>query len=117
MHGTFEANIAMQGPTLMVCIGARFDDRCDGKLDAFSPDSRKIHIDIDRSLDQQDRGRLILGSSCELRPRVLGQMIRGVGDRKARTSVGEVEGARIAGVAPAAEMPCLSRRSDESIPA
>ncbi|MBX2805166.1 MAG: acetolactate synthase 3 large subunit [Hyphomicrobiales bacterium] len=49
MHGTYEANLAMNQCDLMVNIGARFDDRITGRLDAFSPDSRKIHIDIDPS--------------------------------------------------------------------
>jgi acetolactate synthase-1/2/3 large subunit len=49
MHGTFEANLAMHGCDLMICIGARFDDRITGRLDAFSPGSRKIHVDIDPS--------------------------------------------------------------------
>jgi acetolactate synthase I/II/III large subunit len=49
MHGSFEANNAMHGCDLMVAIGARFDDRVTGRLDAFSPTSRKIHIDIDPS--------------------------------------------------------------------
>ena len=49
MHGTYEANMAMNRCDLMVCLGARFDDRVTGRLDAFSPGSRKIHVDIDRS--------------------------------------------------------------------
>ena len=49
MHGTVQANLAMHGCDLMVCIGARFDDRVTGRVDAFSPGSRKIHIDIDPS--------------------------------------------------------------------
>jgi acetolactate synthase I/II/III large subunit len=49
MHGTYEANMAMHGCDLMVCLGARFDDRITGRLDAFSPDSTKIHVDIDPS--------------------------------------------------------------------
>ena len=49
MHGTYEANMAMNRCDLMVNIGARFDDRVTGRLDAFSPDSTKIHIDIDRA--------------------------------------------------------------------
>lgn len=49
MHGTFEANWAMHDCDVMINIGARFDDRVTGRLDAFSPDSRKIHIDIDAS--------------------------------------------------------------------
>jgi acetolactate synthase-1/2/3 large subunit len=49
MHGTYEANLAMHGCDVMVCIGARFDDRVTGRLDAFAPDAFKIHIDIDPS--------------------------------------------------------------------
>ncbi len=49
MHGTYEANMAMNQCDLMLCLGARFDDRVTGRVDAFSPDSRKIHVDIDRS--------------------------------------------------------------------
>jgi acetolactate synthase-1/2/3 large subunit len=49
MHGTYEANWAMHDCDVMLCVGARFDDRITGKLDAFSPGSRKIHIDIDPS--------------------------------------------------------------------
>ena len=49
MHGTYEANLAMHDCDLMICIGARFDDRITGRIDAFSPGSRKIHIDIDPS--------------------------------------------------------------------
>jgi acetolactate synthase-1/2/3 large subunit len=49
MHGTYEANLSMHDCDLMICIGARFDDRITGKLDAFSPGSRKIHVDIDPS--------------------------------------------------------------------
>lgn len=49
MHGTYEANMAMHDCDVMVCIGARFDDRITGRLDAFSPNSKKIHIDIDPS--------------------------------------------------------------------
>jgi len=49
MHGTYESNMAMHDADLIVCIGARFDDRITGKLDAFSPGSRKIHVDIDAS--------------------------------------------------------------------
>ncbi len=49
MHGTFEANMAMNRADLVICLGARFDDRITGRLDAFSPNSKKIHVDIDRS--------------------------------------------------------------------
>ena len=49
MHGTYEANHAMHDCDVMVCIGARFDDRVTGRIDSFAPHSKKIHIDIDRS--------------------------------------------------------------------
>ena len=49
MHGTYEANMAMHDCDVMINIGARFDDRITGPLDAFSPNSKKIHIDIDPS--------------------------------------------------------------------
>ena len=49
MHGTYEANNAMHDCDLMINIGARFDDRITGKIDEFSPGSKKIHIDIDPS--------------------------------------------------------------------
>ncbi|MEP3475101.1 MAG: acetolactate synthase 3 large subunit [Hyphomicrobiales bacterium] len=49
MHGTYEANWAMHDCDVMVCVGARFDDRITGRLDAFAPNSKKIHIDIDPS--------------------------------------------------------------------
>ena len=93
MHGTFEANMAMNKCDVMVCIGARFDDRVTGRLDAFSPDSKKIHIDIDRSSINKtvavDLG--ILGD-CGT---VLGQLIEAWGSRSAR-DLGEWK-ARIAG--------------------
>ena len=49
MHGTYEANLAMHQSDLMICIGARFDDRITGKVSGFSPKSKKVHIDIDAS--------------------------------------------------------------------
>ena len=49
MHGTYEANNAMYSCDLMINVGARFDDRITGKIDEFSPKSKKIHIDIDPS--------------------------------------------------------------------
>jgi len=49
MHGLYEANMAMHGCDLMINLGARFDDRITGRIDAFSPGSRKAHVDIDPS--------------------------------------------------------------------
>ncbi|WP_295527956.1 acetolactate synthase 3 large subunit [Novosphingobium sp. Chol11] len=75
MHGTFEANMAMNRADLMVCIGARFDDRVTGRLDAFSPHSKKIHIDIDRaSINKTVRVDLPVIGDCA---KVLAQLIAG----------------------------------------
>ena len=49
MHGSFEANNAMHDADVMLCLGARFDDRITGRLDAFAPNSKKVHVDIDPS--------------------------------------------------------------------
>ena len=49
MHGTYEANMTMHDCDVMLCIGARFDDRITGRIDAFAPKAKKIHIDIDPS--------------------------------------------------------------------
>ncbi len=49
MHGTLEANLAMHHADLVICVGARFDDRVTGRLDDFCPSARKIHLDIDPS--------------------------------------------------------------------
>jgi len=81
MHGTFEANLAMNQCDLMVCIGARFDDRVTGRLDAFSPDSTKIHIDIDRaSINKIVPVDLGIVGDCAT---VLEQLITAWGTRKA----------------------------------
>ena len=66
MHGTLEANQAMYHADLIICVGARFDDRVTGNLDDFSPHSRRIHVDIDLS----SIGRLVrvdaaLNGDCE----------------------------------------------------
>ena len=49
MHGTYEANMAMYESDLILCVGARFDDRVTGAIDGFAPNAKKIHIDIDPS--------------------------------------------------------------------
>ncbi|WP_281647418.1 acetolactate synthase 2 catalytic subunit [Parendozoicomonas sp. Alg238-R29] len=49
MHGTQAANLAVQECDLLVCVGARFDDRVTGRLDGFAPDAKVIHLDIDRA--------------------------------------------------------------------
>ena len=93
MHGTFEANMAMNKADVMVCIGARFDDRVTGRLDAFSPGSTKIHIDIDRSsINKVVPVDLGIVGDCGT---VLAQLIEAWGSRQAR-NLGEWK-ARIAG--------------------
>ena len=49
MHGTYEANHSMHKSDLLLCVGARFDDRITGKVSGFSPKSKKVHMDIDPS--------------------------------------------------------------------
>ncbi len=74
MHGTYEANMAMHDCDLMINIGARFDDRITGRLDAFSPNSVKIHVDIDpSSINKNVRVDLPIVGDCGL---VLEEMVR-----------------------------------------
>ncbi len=80
MHGTYEANMAMNQCDVMVNIGARFDDRVTGRLDAFSPGSKKIHIDIDRaSINKVIPVDLGIVGDCAT---VLEQLISAWGSRK-----------------------------------
>jgi len=93
MHGTYEANLVMNQCDVMVCIGARFDDRVTGRLDAFSPGSTKIHIDIDRaSINKVVPVDLGIVGDCA---RVLEQLIAAWKGRKA-ADLGEWK-ARITG--------------------
>ena len=68
MHGTYEANWAMHDCDVMINIGARFDDRITGRLDAFSPGSKKIHVDIDPSSINKNV-KIDVGDHRRLRPR------------------------------------------------
>jgi len=74
MHGTYEANLAMHGCDVMIDIGARFDDRVTGRINAFSPGSRKIHVDIDpSSVNKNVRVDLpVIGDAAE----VLAEMLK-----------------------------------------
>ncbi len=56
MHGTVEANLAMHGCDVMLNVGARFDDRVTGRLNAFAPHAQKIHVRHRPVLHQQERG-------------------------------------------------------------
>ncbi len=74
MHGTYEANLAMHDCDVMINIGARFDDRITGRIDAFSPDSKKIHVDIDpSSINKVVQVHVPIVGDCG---RVLEEMIR-----------------------------------------
>ncbi len=74
MHGSYEANLAMHDCDVMINIGARFDDRITGRIDAFSPHSRKIHVDIDpSSINKIIRVDIPVVGDCN---RVLEEMIR-----------------------------------------
>jgi acetolactate synthase-1/2/3 large subunit len=74
MHGTYEANMAMHDCDLMINIGARFDDRITGRIDAFSPGSKKIHVDIDpSSINKNVRVDLPIVGDCG---HVLKEMVR-----------------------------------------
>lgn len=72
MHGTLEANLAMHHADLIVCAGARFDDRVTGRLDSFAPGARVIHLDVDpASIDKVRRADLALcGDAGVLLPRL-----------------------------------------------
>ncbi len=82
MHGTYEANLVMHGCDVMVNLGARFDDRVTGRLNAFSPGSKKIHADIDPSSINKnvrvdvpvvgDAGNIIRAMIAEWKKRVAG---------------------------------------------
>ena len=93
MHGTYEANMAMNRCDVMLCVGARFDDRVTGRLDAFAPDCKKIHIDIDRaSINKTVPVDVAIQGDCA---EVLDQLISAWGDRRPR-DLGEWK-ARITG--------------------
>jgi len=64
MHGTLEANLAMHQADLVVCVGARFDDRVTGKVDGFSPHARKIHVDIDPGANRTVPVDVALAGDC-----------------------------------------------------
>ena len=74
MHGTYEANLAMHDCDVMINIGARFDDRITGRIDAFSPGSKKIHVDIDpSSINKNIRADIPIIGDCAY---VLEEMLR-----------------------------------------
>ncbi|MCK6451397.1 MAG: acetolactate synthase 3 large subunit [Alphaproteobacteria bacterium] len=82
MHGTYQANLAMHGADVLINIGARFDDRVTGRLNAFSPGSRKIHVDIDpSSINKNVPVELGIIGDCR---QVLKQLIEAWKKRKAK---------------------------------
>ena len=109
MHGTYESNMAMNKADLIVCVGARFDDRVTGRLDAFSPHSEKIHIDIDRaSINKIVPVDLGIVGDCG---RVLEQLVDAWGTRPAQDLSAwkkQIDGWR-------AKQSLAFRKSDEAI--
>ncbi|WP_379550213.1 biosynthetic-type acetolactate synthase large subunit [Qipengyuania sp. DGS5-3] len=82
MHGTYEANMAMNKADLIIAVGSRFDDRVTGRLDAFAPHSKKIHIDIDRaSINKTVPVDCGIVGDCAT---VMEQLLDAWGDKKAR---------------------------------
>jgi len=89
MHGTYEANMAMYGCDVMINIGARFDDRVTGRVSGFSPNSKKIHIDIDDcSIDKIIKVDVpIVGDAAEVIEAILEEWKRrGLKNRKKEIS-------------------------------
>jgi len=78
MHGTYEANMAVSHCDLLVAIGARFDDRVTGRLDAFAPDAKVIHIDVDpSSISKNIHAHLpIVGDVAEVLKQLLEEIAR-----------------------------------------
>jgi len=78
MHGTYEANMAVSHCDLLVAVGARFDDRVTGKLDAFAPDAKVIHIDVDpSSISKNIHAHLpIVGDVAEVLKQLLEEIAR-----------------------------------------
>jgi len=88
MHGTYEANMAMHECDALICVGARFDDRITGRLDAFSPNSTKVHIDIDpSSINKNVRVDLPIVGDVGA---VMGQLTKAWKERVKRRSNGKV---------------------------
>jgi acetolactate synthase-1/2/3 large subunit len=112
MHGTYEANMAMHDCDVMICLGARFDDRITGRTDAFSPGSTKIHVDIDpSSINKTIKVNIpIIGDVGT----VMAQMIRSWKARKAQPDAAalkswwaEIEGWR--------SVDCLKYRANKDV--
>ena len=82
MHGTYEANMAMHDCDVMLCIGARFDDRITGNLKYFSPNSKKIHIDIDpSSINKNVKVDMAVIGDCYF---ILNMMLKELKSRKSK---------------------------------
>jgi acetolactate synthase-1/2/3 large subunit len=89
MHGTFEANNAMHDCDVMLAVGARFDDRVTGRLNAFSPGSKKIHVDIDpSSINKNVRVDLAIVGDCT---RVLAALVERWEARQIRPDAGALQ--------------------------
>jgi acetolactate synthase I/II/III large subunit len=86
MHGTLEANLAMHEADLVVCVGARFDDRVTGKLDHFCPDAKIVHVDIDpASIGRIVKADVGLAGDCRVVLAALGDRLAAMEARLAPT--------------------------------
>ena len=116
MHGTYEANLAMHECDVMINIGARFDDRITGRLDAFSPFSKRIHVDIDpSSINKNVKVEIPIVGDCA---HVLEDMLRLWRSRRRRSTRrrSRTGGARSrAGAAQLPRLPALGRDHQAAI--
>ena len=88
MHGTYRANMAVQNSDLLVAVGARFDDRVTGRLDAFCPNAQIIHIDIDpTSIKKNVRVHVPIVADCRLALTRLLELAQGEGGKAAKSAV------------------------------
>ena len=89
MHGTYEANMAMHDCDVMLCVGARFDDRITGNLKYFSPNSKKIHIDIDpSSINKNVKVDIALVGDCYF---VLDMMLKELKINKSKLDIRSID--------------------------
>ena len=89
MHGTYEANMAMHDCDVMLCVGARFDDRITGNLKYFSPNSKKIHIDIDpSSINKNVKVDIALVGDCYF---VLDMMLKELKINKSKLDIKSID--------------------------
>ncbi len=117
MHGTYQANMAIIHPDVILAVGARFDDRVTGKIDEFAPHAKIIHIDIDPTSIQKNV-RVDIPIVGDLK-NVLRKMIKAVKAKKEASAFREKmsgwrEAARRLGENPSAHLQDVDRRPDQA---